>query len=734
MRNILIVFAFFLLHTGNLNAQNYYVSSSASAGGNGSKLSPWNSFAPLNALLASTSGKVDSVFLKCGDTFREQLIDSLRSNLVITSYGSGNQPVISGADIVSGWNATGNYWEVSFNQSVTHFFANHQEQILARYPDEGAAYLTVDEGSSKAMLKDAALSSISSEILNQSHVCVHTAQWCWEKSAVASSNSSSLTYLKPTTQIPTSGYAYFLYDHLSYLTTGKEWKYDATAKKIYFKPASGAPSALICEASVRQYGIKLGAGVHHVSIKNIAFEKQSESGIALKNTANSNIIIQNCTFARQYHYGVEIYGKYAEISHNYFREVDGLAVFMGGSATGTKVHHNTFRNNGGFRNSGIGTEINLSAVKAAFADSCHIHHNNIDSVGYCGIAMDGRWNLIERNIIKNAMLLLNDGGALKSFGYGSLYNVFRNNFVSKSDGNTEGIPLNNVFVTPALYFDNNASYCTFQENTVYDHAKKGVFLNSGSHHNTIRGNVLYGGNFGIDFNGGMTFPTPMSGMTVTQNVIFAKTKEAYIIRMVDNTGGFKHGVIDSNYYFQAYNESKYALLAPSTDYTFTQWQSTGYDAHSKKSTVQWTYPTAFDTLLMNPSDEVLTIKLSNKEYLDLDNNIVCGSVILQPYTSKILIKTTNVCSVTGSEEGEIASKITVFPNPSQNGSNILTEKYFHDAEVVLINSTGQIVKKIHHFSGQNLFLPRENLCSGLYFLQISEKNQAAKIVKLMIED
>ena len=46
------------------------------------------------------------------------------------------------------------------------------------------------------------------------------------------------------------------------------------------------------------------------------------------------------------------------------------------------------------------------------------------------VRMLGIENIIERNIIKNAMLLINDGGALKSFGGGSQYNIFRNNFVS----------------------------------------------------------------------------------------------------------------------------------------------------------------------------------------------------------------------------------------------------------------------------------------------------------------
>ena len=409
---IIVSIIFFGLAT---QAQNYYVSSSATISGSGSMVSPWNSFVPLNTLLA-TSAPIDTIFLKRGDVFRDQITVALASNFVITAYGTGNNPIISGADSVISWTTISTYWQANFSQPITNFFVNNQEQIIARYPDESSPYLTVDAGTTNSTLNDAGLSIISSTTLNQSQVCVHTAQWCWEKSPIASSTSNSITYLNPTLRVPTANYGYFVYDHISYLTTGKEWKYDASSQKIYYQPVTGDPNTFLCEASVRGYGILLNAGVANINISNITFEKQSESGVGILNSTNQNIIIDNCNFARQYKYGVEVHGKYAKISNSYFREIDGLAVYLNASGTGAEVHHNIFRNNGGFRNSGIGLEINLTSIKGAYVDSCHIHHNDIDSAGYCGISMDGKRNLIERNIIKNAMLLNNDGAALKSFG------------------------------------------------------------------------------------------------------------------------------------------------------------------------------------------------------------------------------------------------------------------------------------------------------------------------------
>lgn len=732
MKSILITIVTIIFFGLATQAQNYYVSSSATVSGSGSMLSPWNSFAPLNALLA-TSAPIDTVFLKSGDIFREQITVSLASNFVITSYGVGSKPIISGADSVLNWTPISTYWQANFSQPIVNFFVNNQEQILARYPDESAPYLTVDAGTTNSTLNDAGLSIISSTILNQSQVCVHTAQWCWEKSPITSSTSNSITYLNPTLRVPTANYGYFVYDHISYLTTGKEWKYDASSQKIYYQTVTGDPNTFLCEASVRSYGILLNAGVENINITNIAFEKQSESGVGILNSNNQNIIIDNCYFARQYKYGVEVLGKYAKISNSYFREIDGLAVYLNASGTGAEVHHNIFRNNGGFRNSGIGLEINLSSVKGAYVDSCHIHHNDIDSAGYCGISMDGKRNLIERNIIKNAMLLNNDGAALKSFGTASQYNIFRNNFVSKSDGNTANTP-SGSFITPAIYFDFSTNNCTIQDNTIYDRSKKGIFLNSGTNNNSVIGNIVYGGNYLLDFNGSPIIPTPMTGMTVKKNVLFAKDPNAYIIRMVDNTGGYNHGTIDSNYYYQPYNSGKYAFLPPSTDYTFAQWQATGLDPNTKSSFVNWTLPTSYDSLFMNQTDNVVTISLGTTEFLDLDSNVVCGSITLQPYTSKILINTNYICSTTGIDENNTEKDVFIFPNPFSSTTTVQTDNVFKDATLIVYNLHGQQVKQIKNISGQTVTLHRDNLPMGLYFIHLTQDNKTITTGKLIITD
>jgi len=71
-------------------------------------------------------------------------------------------------------------------------------------------------------------------------------------------------------------------------------------------------------------------------------------------------------------------------------------MFVNGSGGNSTIHHNNFTKTGLVRNNGIGQEINGTALKVAFGDSCLIHHNTIDSAGYCGISVDGTYNTVEK--------------------------------------------------------------------------------------------------------------------------------------------------------------------------------------------------------------------------------------------------------------------------------------------------------------------------------------------------
>jgi hypothetical protein len=106
-----------------VKATNYYVSPSGSDANNGtSTSSAWKTIAKINS---SKFFPGDSIFFKRGSVWREQLTiqssGSASSPVTFGAYGTGERPIINGADVITGWiNDGGNVWHInSPNVSTT---------------------------------------------------------------------------------------------------------------------------------------------------------------------------------------------------------------------------------------------------------------------------------------------------------------------------------------------------------------------------------------------------------------------------------------------------------------------------------------------------------------------------------------------------------------------------------------------------------------------------------------
>ena len=95
-----------------------------------------------------------------------------------------------------------------------HLFTNNKEQDLARFPNNHQ-YLTLNS-STTTTLYDASLVSVGTATINNSKICIHTRQWCWEKTGVSSVSGNTITFTGPVTLSGLPNYGYFLYDNLLY--------------------------------------------------------------------------------------------------------------------------------------------------------------------------------------------------------------------------------------------------------------------------------------------------------------------------------------------------------------------------------------------------------------------------------------------------------------------------------------------------------------------------------------
>ena len=302
---LLCLIACLKIEAGN----KYYLSTTGSDTYTTSTIStPWQSIAKLNTILF-TAG--DSIFFKCGEIFRGTISinqsGTSTNNIVFTSYGSGAQPIISGALAVNNWTISGSatygtIYQATFSSTPTQLFANNHEQIVARFPNNHS-YLTINS-STLSSLVDNSLSSVGTATINNSKLCIHTRQWCWEKTVVSSVNSPTINFTTSVQLTGLTNHGYFLYDNLLHLDTINEWKYDASTQKINFIAAQ-SPTTMTCEASVSTYsnGVEFSIAAKYIKFYNLSFEKQANCGIFINNSGNQYIKIDNCSFARQYYYG-----------------------------------------------------------------------------------------------------------------------------------------------------------------------------------------------------------------------------------------------------------------------------------------------------------------------------------------------------------------------------------------------------------------------------------------------
>lgn len=79
-------------------------------------------------------------------------------------------------------------------------------------------------------------------------------------------------------------------------------------------------------------------------------------------------------------------------------------------------------------------------------------------------------------------------------------------------------------------------------------------------------------------------------------------------------------------------------------------------------------------------------------------------------------------------------QITVFPNPFISSTTIQTISDLKNATLTIYNLYGKAIKQIKNISGHTVFLNRENLSTGIYFVRITEENKTIAIEKLIITD
>lgn len=130
---IIILFA-----SKDLNAKNYYISSNGNDDAKGT--SPSTAWKTINKVNSRQFKPGDSILFERNGVYHGQLeineSGDLNRPIVITSYGKGAMPVISGALPLTGWQKHDeNIYYTEFKPYTRDLYKDDNLQTIARYPN-----------------------------------------------------------------------------------------------------------------------------------------------------------------------------------------------------------------------------------------------------------------------------------------------------------------------------------------------------------------------------------------------------------------------------------------------------------------------------------------------------------------------------------------------------------------------------------------------------------------------
>lgn len=599
-------FLFFMLvlYTGSAKSTNYYISSTGNDAAAGTSITAaWKSITKVNSFFSSMVAG-DSIFFKRGEIFYGAIIVNKSGTstkpIVISAFGTGEKPVITGLTDVSGWvSLGGNLWKSStiaaakIPDIVT---VNGVTVSMGRYPNANAAskgYLYFEKVSGKTGITDNELPA--SPNWTGAQIVIKPNPYTIDRFPITNHTGTSITF-SGNTSVINNNYGYFIQNAAATLDQQNEWYFDKSTKQLTIYSTSAPANVKIstidtvCFIQYRDY----------ITIKDLEFRAANREAISLSVT--TGIVIDGCSINNSGTNGIRARASVSPlIQNNILNDNYDVAVSltdMGNSSA--KVLNNKIARTGGIP--GKGSDL----ISIFVTGSGHtIQGNTIDSSGFAAIYFSRGSNiLIKNNVINTFCYVKSDGGGIYTWNNDLVPVTYTNNkiignIVLNGVGVLEGTASTNPDVD-GIYMDDNTGNVEITDNTVSNVAGSGMYIHNNFNMN-IQRNTLYANlreqmNFTHNLayvNGTLvSYTTPLRNITLKNNILVSANANqtaftAYSIRNdLDSTG-----ITDSNYYARPIDDNLTMRATVNVngsminnDYTLASWKSTyKRDAKSKKS-------------------------------------------------------------------------------------------------------------------------------------------------------
>ncbi len=654
-RNFYFILFFFFCMLGfvPVNATVYYVSNSGNDSNSGTSIATaWRSLAKVNS---STFRAGDQILLKRGDSWEGSITvktsGTAGNPITYSAYGSGDNPKIYGSEIITEWTRySGNIYKATVGKEVTQLFINGERASIARYPKSG--YLSITSVTHTTEFISSDLPNQADGYYTGAFAVIKSRLYTLSKNTVVNSVGQGLTIDSSPSGDLNIGEGFFLYNKLDFLTEAGEWCYDRKTGNVYvWMPNNDSPDSYEVRCSLYKDGIKLDNNINYINISGLDFRHQSLNGVYMY--SSKDIIVENNYIGQCSGVAIDSYysGSRLIFRNNEISDVFERAIHIN-YGNDNLIEGNTINKIGRLASLGSNSvsTFNPGVAIASMFGNCSVQYNRISDCGYIGIYFNKGKCSIYRNFIDGVLMELNDGGAIYSFSAdytngGIAGSIISENIILNVFGATEGTP--GLFhLAFGVYLDYLINDVTIEDNLV-GMSSGGINLNQGGR-NIVSDNTFF--DCLVDINSaGQKEPN-----IVKNNIMYKTERRGTLTALGKNTNQrfvFQSGNADSNFDDNTY------IVPYTEDYVFVgykdfkSWQEGGDDVNSFYDGTDLSDDEQ-EELFYNDTKATKTIDLGGYIYRDIYGKEVSGKFTLEPFTSRILIKTTKKANQTPEIKGQ----------------------------------------------------------------------------------
>jgi parallel beta-helix repeat protein len=603
---------------------------------------PWKNITKLNSYFSSLATGNNVVF-KRGDIFYGTIVPT-KGGINFGAYGSGAKPNITGFTTISSGSFTNvgtNLWEASVTSATPIRIVSFADTLtpMGRTPNatgniNAFYYYTVNSGSQFVV------TGLSGTWTGATMV-YRGQRWIYNQVPVTS-NSGTTVNFTPVSGTPYPGlnnYGCFMQNHNNTLDQNGEWCFNASTNKIRIFYSSTPPSI---KCATLSNAALVTSAYDNITFTDINFTGYNDIGLSF---ANSDALKFNrCDFSLMGKDAIKCpAGNLDTVMNCTIRLIGSNGITLDNS-TNTYLYNNTIEKTAlypGLISNGDGTGY---AVKAEGAGVL-AEYNNVVNNGYVGLSISGANSTTRYNFIDSFCSQKDDGAGyyVRSFGLNS-NTLCDHNIILHGIGAQYGTDDTTYIPAMGIYLDAGSNNFTISNNSVYQVAMHGIFLNDG-YDNQFLGNNTYTGISSAGFPRGFLLKNgdvATTGMTVKNNktvvglntTILFGGQNLYTYEITSPSRINVLGTLDSNYYCRPLNE-------PTTLWVGSNISLATFKATYSKELASGISPQTVATLndvrfIYNRTTSPVNTSLG-ANYLTIPGSVV-NNVTVQPYESVTLIK------------------------------------------------------------------------------------------------